>query len=131
MISFLHDGADVFFYSQPNTPKLRNIAHSPLVSLHLQSDPFGDHMLVIEGTAEIDPTIPPLDTHERYVAKYTRAARALGARLHPDRARLQRPDQDPADARAPRLIRPAWRAVPDRRTDHGLGVRDRRPGCQL
>jgi hypothetical protein len=28
-------------------------------------------MLVIEGTAAIDPTIPPLDAHQRYVAKYT------------------------------------------------------------
>ena len=71
LISFLHDGADVFFYSQPNTPKIRNIAHAPLVSLHLQSDAFGDHSLIIEGTAVIDGTIPPLDVHERYRAKYT------------------------------------------------------------
>jgi PPOX class probable F420-dependent enzyme len=70
-ISFLHDGADVFFYSQPNTPKLRNIAHSALVSFHLQSDPYGDHSLIIEGTAVIDVTIPPLDIHDRYRAKYT------------------------------------------------------------
>jgi PPOX class probable F420-dependent enzyme len=70
LISFLHDGPGVFFYSQPNTPKLRNIAHSPLVSFHLQSDPYGDHSLIIEGTAEVDTTIPPLDAHERYMAKY-------------------------------------------------------------
>ena len=70
LISFLHDGADVFFYSQPGTPKLRNIADSPLVSFHLQSDPYGDHSLIIEGTAVIDGTIPPLDAHERYRAKY-------------------------------------------------------------
>jgi PPOX class probable F420-dependent enzyme len=70
LISFLHDGAGVFFYSQPNTLKLRNIAHAPLVSFHLQSDPYGDHSLIIEGTAEIDATIPPLDAHERYMAKY-------------------------------------------------------------
>src|ERR1019366_10269731 len=36
LISLLHDGADEFFYSQRVTPKLRNIAHSPLVSFHLQ-----------------------------------------------------------------------------------------------
>jgi PPOX class probable F420-dependent enzyme len=71
VISFLHDGPDLVFYSQPNTPKLRNIAHSPLVSIHLQSDPYGDHTLIIEGTAVIDATIPPLDVHERYRAKYT------------------------------------------------------------
>jgi PPOX class probable F420-dependent enzyme len=70
LISFLHDGADLFFFSRPNTPKLRNIAHSPLVSFHLQSDPYGDHSLIIEGTAAIDATIPALDAHERYRAKY-------------------------------------------------------------
>ena len=70
LISFLHDGADVFFYSRANTPKIRNIAHSPRVSFHLQSDPYGDHSLIIEGTAVIAPTIPPLDVHERYRAKY-------------------------------------------------------------
>jgi PPOX class probable F420-dependent enzyme len=70
LISFLHERADVFFYSRPDTPKLRNIAHSPLVSFHLQSDPYGDHALIIEGTAVIDTTIPPLDAHERYRAKY-------------------------------------------------------------
>ena len=64
LISFLHDGADVFFYSRANTPKIRNIAHSPRVSFHLQSDPYGDHSLIIEGTAVIDPTIPQLGSHE-------------------------------------------------------------------
>jgi PPOX class probable F420-dependent enzyme len=101
LISFLHDGADVFFYSQPNTPKLRNIAHSPLVSFHLQSDPYGDHSLIIEGTAVIDATIPPLDAHERYRAKYgephahwgldfTQTARdfSVPIRIRPTRVRL-------------------------------------------
>jgi PPOX class probable F420-dependent enzyme len=101
LISFLRDGADLFFYSQPGTPKLRNIAHSPLVSFHLQSDPYGDHSLIIEGTAVIDGTIPPLDDHERYRAKYrephahwgldfTSTARAFSVpiRILPTRVRL-------------------------------------------
>ena len=101
LISFLHDGADVFFYSQPNTPKLRNIAHSTLVSFHLQSDPYGDHSLIIEGTAVIDATIPPLDAHELYRVKYrephahwgldfTQTARdfSVPIRIRPTRVRL-------------------------------------------
>jgi len=101
VISFLHDGADVFFYSRPDTPKLRNIAHSPLVSFHLQSDPYGDHSLTIEGTAAIDTTIRPLDVHERYRAKYhephahwgldfTQTARdfSVPIRIRPTRVRL-------------------------------------------
>ena len=70
IISFLHDGSTIFFYSQPDTPKLRNIARSPLVSFHLQTDPHGDHALIVEGVAEIDPTIPPSNVHEAYRAKY-------------------------------------------------------------
>jgi PPOX class probable F420-dependent enzyme len=101
LISFLHDGADVFFYSQPDTSKLRNIAHLPLVSFHLQSDPYGDHSLIIEGTARIDATIPPLDAHELYQVKYrepqahwgldfTQAARdfSVPIRIRPTRVRL-------------------------------------------
>ena len=71
VISFLYDDGSLFFYSQPGTPKVRNLAHSPKVSFHLQSDPLGDHWLVIEGTAEVDPTIAPMDVHEGYRAKYT------------------------------------------------------------
>jgi PPOX class probable F420-dependent enzyme len=70
VISFLRDGGTIFFYSQPDTPKLRNLAASGLVSFHLQSDPWADHFLVVEGVAEIDPTIAPSDVHEAYRAKY-------------------------------------------------------------
>jgi PPOX class probable F420-dependent enzyme len=70
VISFLWEGDSLFFYSQPDTPKLRNIARSPLVSFHLQSDPYGDHLLIIEGTAAEDRTVPPSDQHPAYQAKY-------------------------------------------------------------
>lgn len=70
VISFLWEGDTIFFYSQPDTPKLRNIARSPLVSFHLQSDPYGDHLLIIEGTAAEDRTIPPSDEQAAYRAKY-------------------------------------------------------------
>jgi PPOX class probable F420-dependent enzyme len=70
VISFLHDGATILFYSQPDTPKLRNIARSRLVSFHLQSDPYGDHALIIEGIATVDPSIPRSDQHIAYRTKY-------------------------------------------------------------
>ncbi len=70
VISFFWDGDTIFFYSRPGTPKLRNIARSPLVSFHLQSDPYGDHALIVEGIAERDPTIVPSDIHPAYAAKY-------------------------------------------------------------
>jgi PPOX class probable F420-dependent enzyme len=71
VISFLFDEGRLYFYSQPGTPKLRNIGHSPLVSFHLDTDPYGDHSFIVEGTAVIDRTIVPLAENERYVAKYT------------------------------------------------------------
>jgi PPOX class probable F420-dependent enzyme len=51
-ISFLWDGESILFYSKPDTPKLRNIAVHPQVSFNLNSDPYADHILVIEGIAE-------------------------------------------------------------------------------
>jgi PPOX class probable F420-dependent enzyme len=70
VISFLWEGASILFYSKPNTPKLRNLARSSLVCFHLQSDPYGDHALVIEGTAEVDRSVPPSDVHTSYQGKY-------------------------------------------------------------
>ena len=70
VISFLWEGDSIIFYSQPDTPKLRNIARSPLVSFHLQSDAYGDHVLSIEGTAKVDQSVPPSDVYAPYKAKY-------------------------------------------------------------
>jgi PPOX class probable F420-dependent enzyme len=70
VIAFLWDGESIFFYSQPDTPKLRNIARSPAISFHPRSDDHGDHALIVGGTAEIDPSIPPSDRHPVYAAKY-------------------------------------------------------------
>jgi PPOX class probable F420-dependent enzyme len=70
VVSFLREGDTILVYSEPDTPKLRNIAHSPQVSFHLQSDPYGDHYLVIEGTAAVDRSVPPSDVHPAYHAKY-------------------------------------------------------------
>jgi PPOX class probable F420-dependent enzyme len=70
VISFLHEDGTILFYSEPDKPKLRNLAHSPLVSFALQSDPYGDHYLIIEGTAAIDSSVPPSDRHPAYYAKY-------------------------------------------------------------
>lgn len=100
-ISFLFERGRLSFYSQPGTPKVRNLEHSSKVSFHLQSDPFADHWLTIEGTAVVDSTIPPMDENEAYVSKYTEphahwgldftdTARAFSVpiRIQPTRIRL-------------------------------------------
>lgn len=101
VVSFLWDGETIFLYSEPDTPKLRNIARSPLVSFHLQSDPYGDHALIVEGTAEVDRSIERSDVHPVYRAKYaeplehwgmdegdTARAFSVPLRIRPRRIRL-------------------------------------------
>ncbi|HLB46217.1 MAG TPA: pyridoxamine 5'-phosphate oxidase family protein [Anaerolineales bacterium] len=46
-------------YSQPNARKLRNIAHNPRVALNLNSDEWGNHIVVITGEAYIDENALP------------------------------------------------------------------------
>ena len=69
-ISFLWEDGTLLFYSQPDTPKLRNIAAHPQVAFTLQSDPYGDHVAIVEGTARVDPGTLPSDRHATYAAKY-------------------------------------------------------------
>jgi PPOX class probable F420-dependent enzyme len=66
IVTFLWLGDSVLFYSQPDTPKLRNLAHSDRVAFTLQSDPYGDHCLIVEGIAAVDPSIPPSDVLAAY-----------------------------------------------------------------
>ena len=69
-ISFLWDGETVLFYSKPDTPKIRNIAANPQVSFHLNSDPYGDRVVTIEGRAVVDESAVPSDVLPAYRAKY-------------------------------------------------------------
>jgi PPOX class probable F420-dependent enzyme len=102
VISFLWDGETILVYSKPNTPKVRNIGGDPRVSFNLNCDRYGDHGCSIEGIAEIDPTIPPLDVHAAYRAKY----RAPLAHWEMDEAETS------ADFSVPMRVRPlrirAW-----------------------
>ncbi len=101
VISFLWDGDGILFYSRPDTPEVRNIAANGAVSFHLNSDPYGDHIVVIEGRAQIVPLEKRSDVHPAYVAKYreplahwglnereTADDFSLPVRVHPERVRL-------------------------------------------
>lgn len=67
---FLWDGESVLIYSQPNTPKLRNIAHNPTVALHFNSDRYGNDVVIFTGEARIVDDVPPVDEVPAFVAKY-------------------------------------------------------------
>jgi PPOX class probable F420-dependent enzyme len=56
---FLWDGETVLIYSQPGTPKLRNIARSATVGLHLNGNATGKDIVIVTGEARIDEGAPP------------------------------------------------------------------------
>ncbi len=85
---FLWDGdASVLLYSQPDTPKLRNIAENPRVSLHLDGNGRGGDIVVCVGKARVsdDPSADQVAGVRREVRRAHRAepldARVLRRRL--------------------------------------------------
>jgi PPOX class probable F420-dependent enzyme len=67
---FLWDGgSSVLLYSQPDTPKLRNIADNPRVSLHLDGNGRGGDIVVCVGRAAISDD-PSADRVPEYIEKY-------------------------------------------------------------
>ena len=67
---FLWDGETFLIYSQPNTRKLRNIAHESKVALNLNTDEWGSKVVVITGEASMDEAAPPANRNAAYVRKY-------------------------------------------------------------
>jgi PPOX class probable F420-dependent enzyme len=65
-------------YSQPDKPKLRNIAANPKVALHFDSDGQGGNIVVFTGEAYIDAHAPPAHEVAAYVAKYAERIAGLG-----------------------------------------------------
>jgi len=80
---FLWDGESALIYSQPNTGKLRNLAHSPKASLHLNATHDGGDVIVLVGEARVDAAAPRADHVPEYVAKYREEIAALPAELEP------------------------------------------------
>ncbi|HKV67812.1 MAG TPA: TIGR03667 family PPOX class F420-dependent oxidoreductase [Gaiellales bacterium] len=65
---FLWDDRSILLYSQPDTPKLRNIAANPRVALHL-NDVDGEDVVILSGRAAESDDRP---AHELpvYLEKY-------------------------------------------------------------
>lgn len=66
---FWWDGDSFLVYSQPDTPKLRNIAANPRVALHLNDNGTGGDVVVVSGRAHRSDD-PPADQVPEYVEKY-------------------------------------------------------------
>jgi PPOX class probable F420-dependent enzyme len=68
---FLWDGDTVLIFSQPDTPKLRNIQANPRVSLNFNCNASGGDVVILTGDAWIDLDTPAANTLPDYVEKYT------------------------------------------------------------
>jgi PPOX class probable F420-dependent enzyme len=75
---FLWDDRTVLIYSQPDTPKLRNIAARPRVALHFDGNGKGGDIVVLTGAARVVSDVPPADRIPAYVEKYRDGIRRIG-----------------------------------------------------
>jgi PPOX class probable F420-dependent enzyme len=73
---FLWDGKSVLIYAVPGQ-KVRDIEANPNVALHLNTDPVGEDVVRIDGTAKIDPKQPPAYKVPNYVRKYREQMKGL------------------------------------------------------
>jgi PPOX class probable F420-dependent enzyme len=76
---FLWDGETILLYSQPDKPKLRNIAANPRVALALRTDVLGDDLAVITGVAAVDESAPAAFELPPYIVKYRDEIARLGS----------------------------------------------------
>ena len=67
---FLWHRGTFLIYSQPEAKKIRNIANEPRVALNLNTDPGGDRVVVVTGTASVDANATPASAIPAYVEKY-------------------------------------------------------------
>ncbi|MGV9668878.1 TIGR03667 family PPOX class F420-dependent oxidoreductase [Nocardia niigatensis] len=71
------DGAFLVF-TQPDTPKLRNIAANSRVSLNLNSTATGGDVIVFTGTARVDADGASAAELDAFVEKYTEGLVDIG-----------------------------------------------------
>lgn len=75
---FVPDGDDVLIYSMPSGKKLEHIRQHPRVSLHFNTDKWGnDPVLVLTGTASLDAETRPANAIAAYIKKYKKAISGL------------------------------------------------------
>ena len=68
-IWFLFDGSEILVYSL-DSPRARNIASHPRVSLNLDGNGLGGDIVIVEGIARIDADAPSAADNSAYLAKY-------------------------------------------------------------
>lgn len=69
-IWFWWDGTEFLMFSKDDTARLTNIAANPKVSLNLDGDGRGGAIVIVEGVARIDRSLPPARSVPEYITKY-------------------------------------------------------------
>ena len=77
-IWFLWDGETILIYSQPNTPKVRNIERNGRVALNLDGDGRGGDIVILTGAARVDRDAPGAADHTEYLEKYRQGIERIG-----------------------------------------------------
>jgi len=68
----------IVMFSRAGTPRTRNIAANPHVSLHFDGNGKGGDIVVLSGRARIDPSAPPASEVPAYAEKYASSFVRLG-----------------------------------------------------
>jgi PPOX class probable F420-dependent enzyme len=77
-VGFVWDGGEVVsIYSQPGA-RVRNIAANPKVTLNFDGDGRGGDIVVLAGTAQVDPGAPAADANRAHLEKYAAQIERLG-----------------------------------------------------
>jgi PPOX class probable F420-dependent enzyme len=74
---FLWDGETFLIYSVPGQ-KVRDMEANPNVTLHLNTDPEGEDVIRVDGTAKVVPNQPPAYQVPAYVRKYRELIKGYG-----------------------------------------------------
>jgi PPOX class probable F420-dependent enzyme len=78
-IWFIMEGGTLLLYSQPGAAKVRHIQERPRVALNFNTDEGGEDVIVLLGSAAVDPAAPPVDQLPAYLAKYGAAIPGIGS----------------------------------------------------
>ena len=90
-VGFLWDGGEmVSMYSQPGA-RVRNISANPKVALNFDGDSRGGDIVILSGTAQIDPDAPAADANPAWLEKYTAQVERTGMTLASYAARFRVP----------------------------------------
>lgn len=76
---YILENDTVLIFSQPSAHKVKHIQKNPNVSLHFNTeDGRGEkHVVILTGTATIDPQALPAHEHNSYLSKYKSGIRDL------------------------------------------------------